>query len=122
MRGRCLNKDRLKAVLGFQHISVHPKSIHLGNTKHRAILDDWQWSLLFSYNFRSITPYLGTKWSRVDYIHKIEEDRKRRMSDLTKDMGLVVGSDFSITDKVWFNLEGQFFDGEALAASVNYSF
>ncbi len=122
LRVKFLNQDRIKAVLGFQHISVHPKSSRLGDTRHRAILDDWQWSLLVSYDFKKITPYLGTKWSRVDYIHKIEEDRKRRMSDFTKSIGLVTGFDLPITEKVWLNLEGQWFDGEALAFSVNYSF
>jgi len=122
LRIKFLNQERIKGVLGFQHISVHPKSSRLGGTRHRAILDDWQWSMLGSCDFKKITPYLGTKWSRVDYIHKIEEDRKRRMSDLTKDIGLVAGFDLPITERVWLNLEGQWFDGEAMAVSVNYSF
>ncbi len=113
---------KIKPFFGFQHISIHPKSVHLGTVKNRAILDDWQVSLLASYDFKKVTPYLGTKWSRVDYIHRVDENRKRRMSDLTKDIGLVMGVDFSLTQNCWVNLENQFIDGEALAVSINYSF
>ena len=122
LRFRLWENDTLKMVLGFQHISVHPTSARVGDTKHQAILDDWQWSLLASYNFRKITTYLGTRWSRVDYIHRIGEDRKRRMSDLTKDIGLILGLDFPLTEKIWLNLEGSAFDSEACSLSINYSF
>jgi len=122
LRLRFYDKDKIKMVLGFQHISVHPKSIHSDGTKHKAVLDDWQVSLLVSYDFKRVTPYLGTKYSRVDYIHWRQDTRKRQMSDLTKTMGLVTGCDFNITPKLWLNLEGQFFDGEALAVSINSSF
>jgi hypothetical protein len=121
-RLRFYNQDRTKMVCGFQHISVHPKKVHLGGSKNEAIFDDWQFSLLGSYDFKKITPYLGIKWSRIDYIHKVEEDRKRKMSDLTKDLGLVFGFDVTLTQKIWVNLETQFFDSEAVAFSVNFSF
>lgn len=121
-RLRVFAQKDFKAAFGFQHISIHPKSSRLGDSRNRAILDDWQCSLLVSYDYKKITPYLGTKWSRVDYIHKVEENRKRRVSDLTKDIGLVLGLDFSLSQKTWLNLEGQLFDGETLAVSVNYSF
>ncbi|MCM8820231.1 MAG: hypothetical protein NC925_05495 [Candidatus Omnitrophica bacterium] len=42
---------------------------------------------LVSYDFGSISPYLGTRWSRVDYIHKINDDRKRIMSTLNRSLG-----------------------------------
>ena len=90
--------------------------------ENKAILDDWQVSILASYSFSKFTPYLGTKWSRVDYIHWVDDERKRRMSDLTKDIGLVLGLDIPLSDKTWLNLEGQLFDGEALASSFNISF
>jgi hypothetical protein len=115
-------KDKSRAVFGFQHISVHPRKTRLGEVKHRAILDDWQASLLVSRDLARITPYLGLKWSRVDYIHKIEETRKRRMSDLTKDLGAVFGIDFVLNEKAWVNLEGQLFDMQACAVSLNFSF
>ena len=87
-----------------------------------AILDDWQVSLLASYDFLKFTPYLGAKFSRVDYIHWVAGNRKRRMSDLTKTLGLVFGLDLTLTEKTWLNLEGQLIDGEAAALSFNFKF
>lgn len=111
-----------KMVFGFQHISIHPKTISLSSVKHKAVLDDWQFSTLISYDFQKITPYLGTRWSRLDYIHWVDGDRDRVKSDLTKSIGLIFGFDLPLTKKVWLNLEGQFFDSEACAFSVNYIF
>ena len=110
-----------KWVFGFQHISIHPLTIDLGPTKHKSVLDDWQFSALISYDFKKITPYLGTRWSRADYIHWIDGERDRVRSDLTKSLGLIVGFDYSLTKKIWLNLEGQFLDGEALALSLNFN-
>jgi hypothetical protein len=121
-RIRLFDTGTSKMVFGFQHISVHPRKLHLGPVKHTAVLDDWQVSLLVSHRLGKITPYLGAKWSRVDYIHWVEENRKRRMSDLTKDVGLVLGCDIPFNDRVWINLEGQAIDSEALALSLNFSF
>ena len=121
-RLKLYDKDNTKAVFGFQHISVHPRKTRLNGTKHTAVLDDWQVSFLVSRKILKFTPFLGAKWSRVDYIHWVEEDRKRTMSDLTKDLGMVLGLDFDINEKIWLNLEGQFFDTEAVALSINFSF
>ena len=122
LRVKFLNRDKIKAVFGFQHISVHPKHRNSGTVRNEAVLDDWQWSLLASYDFKKVAPYLGTKWSRVDYIHRLDGNRKRRMSDLTKSIGLVAGLDLPINDRFWVNVEGQWLDGEAMSVSVNYSF
>lgn len=121
-RLKLYDRDNTRIVFGFQHISVHPHSTHLGDVKHRGILDDWQYSLLFSKGFAKLTPYLGARWSRVDYIHWVGSTRKRVMSDLTKGTGLIIGCDIPIKDKTWLNLEGQFLDGESLAFSLNHSF
>lgn len=109
------DRKKMRIIYGFHHISVHPRSTRLENVKNRAILDDWQVSLSASYDFPKCSPYLGLKWSRVDYIHWVEEDRKRNMSDLTKVLGLIRGFDIPLTRRVWLNIEGQFFDTEALA-------
>lgn len=122
IRIKFYDQEKIKMVFGFQHISVHPRSIDLGDVKHKAVLDDWQISLIGSYDFSKVTPYLGAKLSRVDYIHWIEEDRQRRMSDLTKSLGVVCGLNLNLTDKTWLNLEGQFIDGQALACSFNFKF
>ena len=117
------DQNKIKAVFGFQHISVHPRSVRINNgQRNMAILDDWQVSLLASYDFLKFTPYLGAKFSRVDYIHWVVGNRKRRMSDLTKTLGLAFGLDLTLTEKTWLNLEGQFLDGEAAALSFNFKF
>jgi len=116
------DKEKIKMVLGFQHISVHPKSSSQDNQKNQAILDDWQGSFLLSYEFKRFNPYLGMKISRTDYIHKQDGTRKRKMSDLTKTLGLVLGTDFSIDKKTYLNLEAQFLDVEAFSISLNYKF
>lgn len=122
LRLKLLDKDKIRAVLGFQHISVHPQSTYVADVKNRAILDDWQWSALGSYTFKMAAPYLGTRWSRTDYIHWIGSSRKRRMSDRTKCIGLIWGFDIPLTQKFWLNLEGSAFDSSAFAGSINYSF
>jgi len=122
LRLRLYADQKKSLVFGFHHISVHPRYLHLNGVKNKAILDDWQVSLVGSYGFSKFTPYLGAKWSRVDYIHWVDDQRKRRMSDLTEDLGLILGLDIPLTDRTWFNLEGQLFDGQALATSFNISF
>jgi hypothetical protein len=112
----------VRAVFGFQHISIHPKTIYVGNVKNKAVLDDWQFSALVSYNLKKITPYLGTRWSRLDYIHWVDGNRNRVKSDLARSWGLIYGLDLPLTEKIWLNLEGSAFDSEALAFSINYSF
>jgi hypothetical protein len=114
--------NSLKAVFGFQHISVHPRSVRINGVKNKAVLDDWQTSLLLSKDILGTSPYVGLKWSRVDYIHWIEEDRKRKMSDLTNDIGIVMGIDIPFSDTVWINLEGHFLDEKAAALAVMFKF
>ena len=111
-----------KAVFGFQHISIHPKTISIGADKHKAVLDDWQFSCLASRDFKKITPYLGVRWSRLDYIHWVSDNRKRNKSELTKSVGFILGFDLPVTKNCWLNTEGQLFDSEAVAFSLNYSF
>ncbi len=121
-RLKLLDKETTKAVFGFQHISVHPYSREIGDVRNEAILDDWQYSLLVSQQVKTITPYIGAYWSRVDYIHHWDNEHKRKMSSLAHAVGLVCGVDFDVTKKSWLNLEGQFFAGSAFSASYNYSF
>lgn len=121
-RVKLYDKKNTLAVFGFQHISVHPKTLSIGSSKHKAVSDDWQFSALISYDFNKFTPYLGTRWSRLDYIHWVDRNRKREMSDLNKSAGLIFGIDVPLSEKFWLNLEGSCFDSEALAVSLNYSF
>jgi len=121
-RLKLYDAKKIKTVFGFQHISIHPQSIHLGTVKNRAILDDWQFSLLGSYDFKKVTPYLGTRWSRIDYIHTVSDSRKRVMSDSGKSVGFIIGLDLPLTKNTWLNFEGQLFDSEAVAFSMNFGF
>ncbi len=121
-RVRVYDEKKTKVVFGFQHISVHPYSIFIGNVKHKAVVDDWQFSLLASRGFDHLTPYMGIRWSRMDYIHWVEDDRNRVKSDSDDSIGLIVGVDIPIYEKAWLNFEGQFFDAEAIAASINFHF
>lgn len=121
-RLRIYESKDAKFVGGFQHISAHPSKVKLGDIDQEAILDDWQFSFLFSRSVLNITPYIGTRWSKTDYIHRVENNRRRKRSDLTKNIGLISGVDLPIAKKMWINLEGQFLDEQALAFSLNYSF
>lgn len=121
-RVRLWEKKGWTAVWGFQHISIHPHTISLQGDKHKAVLDDWQFSALVSYRFPFFVPYLGGKWSRMDYIHWVNGQRNRVRSDLTKSWGIIAGLDFALSDRVWLNLEGQALDSLAGAFSINYSF
>jgi hypothetical protein len=122
LRVKFFDRDKIKAVFGFQHISVHPDPARSGAVKHKAILDDWQVSLLGSYAFGKVTPYLGTRWSRLDYIHWTGDKRKRVMSDPDECVGLITGINIPITERFWINLEGQFLDSEAVACRLNFDF
>jgi len=122
LRLRLWDKNKIKAVFGFQHISVHPSSKDVDGKKNKAILDDWQTSFLASYDFNFATPYIGTRWSRVDYIHTVSGDRKRVMSDPDQSIGLILGLDIPVSNKFWLNLEGSYFDSTAVAFGLNYSF
>jgi len=121
-RVKLYEKKNTKMVFGFQHISIHPETISIAGAKHKAVLDDWQFSALVSYDFKKLTAYLGARWSRLDYIHWINRDRKREVSDLTKSAGLILGLDIGVTKNAWLNLEGSCLDSQALASSLNYSF
>lgn len=124
-RVRVFETRKCKTVFGFQHISVHPRTERIGisgEQSNKAILDDWQYSLLESYAVGSATPYIGMRWSRMDLIHRVEGVRKRKMSDGTKDIGLIGGIDIAITADVWLNVEVQALDAEAASASVTWAF
>jgi hypothetical protein len=121
-RWRFFQKDATRAVLGFQHISVHPYSMEVNGLKHKAVIDDWQFSLLISHEFSHLTPYIGTKWSRMDYIHWEGTERKRVKSDETRAVGAILGVDIPLMDRFWINLEGPFIDVRAASASVNVAF
>lgn len=121
-RLKLYESDKTKYVFGFQHISVHPYSQKVDETKHKSVLDDWQLSFLGSMNFSKITPYIGFRWSRMDYIHWVNDERNRKRSDLSKSIGVLIGGDIKINERSWINIEGQFIDAKAFSFGLNYSF
>ena len=108
--------NNVNAILGFQHISVHPDDQTVNNEKNEIILDDWQLSALVSKRLNNFVPYFGTKVSRLDLIHKIDGERKRKKCE--DNFGLVIGSDIFIKEKLRLNLEGRFIDEEAITAGL----
>ncbi len=120
-RVRLYNDEKNKIVFGFQHISVHPHTAEVAEP-NKAILDDWQFSLLGSHAFGRFTPYAGARWSRTDLIHRVFGNKKRYIGDLAKSVGAITGCDIGLTDKIWINVEGQFIDAKAAAVSLNFAF
>ena len=116
------NKDfGIKAVAGFQHISVHPPTADIGNDKHRVIIDDWQGSVLISKDMGNFVPYLGTRYGTVDFIKWVNEhDRKRIKSE--KIWGAVAGMDYLLAKDTRLNIEGDFIDGEEFSIGISRDF
>ena len=113
----------LSSVFGFQHISVHPHHNVINNIKRRVIFDDWQLSLLLSYDgMNRFFPYIGGKVSRGDLIEWYNDSRKRRKSEDSQSLGLVCGFNFFFTRDFWLNLEGRLFDEKAASLGINYAF
>jgi len=114
-------RAQLKCVFGFQHISIHPKHIQINGVKYKAVLDDWQLSLLISKEVRGFLPYIGTKWSRTDYINWQDNKRNRIKSDLTRSVGVILGIDLPIKDNVWINIESHFVDEKAFSWALMFN-
>jgi len=121
-RARVYQNGPLKVVGGFQHISIHPKTVKGGGVKHNAILDDWQGSALVSWDLRQLTPYTGVRYGTTDYLHRLNDDADRVYMDERRRFDAVVGADIPLSSNVWLNLEWAGGAGEALAASVNFHF
>jgi len=122
LRLRLYDVDKTKVIFGFQHISIHPHTVSVDGSKNKAVLDNWQFSLLASRDFSILTPYIGTRWSRMDIIHWLNANRKMEKSDLNKSTGLIVGVDIPLSKKIWFNVEGQFIDETSVTGSLNFAF
>jgi hypothetical protein len=121
-RVRLYENGPVKVVSGFQHISVHPRTVKRNGEKNNAILDDWQGSALVSYAFRKFTPYTGLRYGTTDYIHRLNNDADRVYSPESRRMDAVLGADIPLTSRVWVNVEGAFGGGKAVATSVNFKF
>ena len=111
---------KIRAIVGFQHISVHPEDKNANGVKNECIMDDWQLSFLVSKDFKYLSPYLGFKVSRCDLIHKEDGRRGRKNSD--DFVGAFLGGDIYLNDRLRFNIEGRFIDEAALSAALVHKF
>ena len=84
--------EKVKILLGFQHISCHPFKDTLGSIKHRIIWDEWQGIILLFKDFNKATIYLGPQYSAVQLKYKVDDFRRRlRGEDV---LGAVFGVDY----------------------------
>lgn len=112
---------KIDAVAGFQHISVHPGTKKINETTNYVILDDWQGSALISKGFGVFTPYVGGRLTRLDLIHRIKgEARKRKKTDV--DFGAVAGIDFNFTESSSINIEGRFIEETSFNVGITHNF
>ncbi len=121
-RVRLYESGPVKVVGGFQHISIHPRTVKGNGVKHNAILDDWQGSALVSYALKAFTPYTGVRYGSTDYLYRLNNDADRIFVGEDRRYDAVLGVDIPFGEKVWANIEGAFGAGEALAASINFKF
>ena len=113
-------KSGINCILGLHHISVHPEDVEVNGVKYKAILDEWQGSLLVSKKIQNLRPYIAGKFSKIYLIQKIGEQRERITPEHA--WGLVAGADLDINDNARFNIEGRLFDETALTFGFNYTF
>ncbi|MFC1599244.1 hypothetical protein ACFL2W_00485, partial [Candidatus Omnitrophota bacterium] len=124
-RIKLLDRDEIpfKSVFGFQHISVHPEDNIINGVEREVIFDDWQFSLIVSYDgMDKFVPYVGGKVSRGDLIEWYDDQRKRRKSEGSESVGVVCGFNLFLTDDLWLTLEGRFLDEDAASFSTTYAF
>jgi hypothetical protein len=114
-------KEKIRIVLGFHHISVHPVDSSWNSDKYESVLDDWQASLAGSKDIGAITPYVGIKFSKFDLVYKVNEmDRKRRPPE--NFVGLVTGITVRFRDDLSARVEAHFFDETALSTGAYYTY
>ncbi len=108
----------IKSVVGFQHFSIHPRTVHVAGEKVQGILEDWQGSALFSYDMKRLSPYIGFRYMMMDYIRLVNKDRKMIKSEKGSRPGFLSGMDIPLSQKTWLNVEVDWQDGGAVAAGV----
>jgi hypothetical protein len=113
-------KSKIKTILGFEHISVHPSGKNIASERHDIIWDDWQAHLTAFREFGNIYPYCGMRGSLLYIIRKISGNRTRRHSG--DYLGLVVGTDVKMNEYVYMSVEGRFFDESALSTGITIKY
>ena len=113
-------KHNIKGIWGFQHASVHPSSKMIDGIKNDIIWDDWQIQALATKKLGNLRPYCGLKWSLLYIIQRIDGNRTRRRS--LDHVGLIVGTDLSMNNYTFLNIEGRFLDETALSTGLTIKY
>lgn len=109
--------NRIKTVVAFHHISVHPPAKNIENNKYQAIVDDWEFSLVASRAIGVFTPYAGGVVGFNDLITWTNEiDRKVRLP--LSCGGVVTGCSVRVTKDISINVESHFIDETSLSAGA----
>lgn len=112
----------LRAILGGQHICVHPQVRSIDNDKYEAILDDWQGSAIIAKDFKFSAIYIGISGSDCQIIYKLNKHDKKRVSSDSY-IGLITGAELYLFDgKTRISAEGRFFSETALSTSASWLF
>ncbi|MFH1847709.1 MAG: hypothetical protein ABH825_00650 [Candidatus Omnitrophota bacterium] len=113
-------KDSIKAILGFHHISDHPPSERINDVSYAAVYDEWQMSFLVSKRIRAFQPYLGAKASQLFVIRRdsLQSDWSWNGSD--DHFGVVAGSSINLNSRWFINLEGRLIDENAFSVAISY--
>jgi len=115
-------KMGLRAILGGQHICVHPKVRNINSDKYEAILDDWQASAIVAKDFKFNTVYAGISGSDCEIIYRLNGQNKKRVSSDSY-IGLITGMEMYLFDgKARIDIEGRFFSETALSTSASWLF
>jgi len=113
-------KSGIRCILGFHHISIHPDSAEMNGAEQKAILDEWQCSVMISKTVGRFSPYISGKFSKIYLIRRVDDVRERVTPEDA--WGLLAGTDFKINENARLNLEGRVFDEESATIGFNYTF
>ncbi len=111
---------RTRAILGFQHICVHPRQNVVDTVKHSSIWDEWQFSLLASRGIGRFEPYVGIKASQLYIIRKDRFSDGSSWNGAKNHFGIIGGTAIDITKSIFCVVEARFIDETAVTAAVNY--
>jgi hypothetical protein len=113
-------KNGLKSIFGFQHISCHPFKDTVGSEKHRIIWDEWQGTWLFIKEYSKADIYLGPQYSSAQLKYKIDDLRRRLKAE--NSWGMLMGTNYKINEDININAEVRLFDEWAVNFGISHKF
>ena len=121
-RIRLYESGPVKVVTGFQHFSIHPKTVKANGARQNGILEDWQGSVLASYDLKRIIPYMGLRYDSMDYISDRDHVRTVVKSDENRRIGFIAGVDIPVTSRLWINAETDWQDRGSATIGLSWHF